>query len=96
MEQPAQRILNLSESETLAMTRRSRELIAQGIDVINLSIGEPDFNTPESIKEAAIRAIHENKTHYPPVPGYPELRKAICHKLKRDNNLERSGLTISE
>ncbi|MFO7614829.1 MAG: pyridoxal phosphate-dependent aminotransferase [Bacteroidales bacterium] len=88
MEQLAQRIHNLSESETLAMTRRSRELAAQGIDVINLSIGEPDFNTPEHIKEAAIRAIHENKTHYPPVPGYPELRKAICQKLKRDNNLD--------
>ncbi|MBW6461069.1 MAG: pyridoxal phosphate-dependent aminotransferase [Bacteroidales bacterium] len=88
MELLAQRIHNLSESETLAMTRRSRELAAQGIDVINLSIGEPDFNTPEHIKEAAIRAIHENKTHYPPVPGYPELRKAICQKLKRDNNLD--------
>ena len=88
MEQLAHRIHNLSESETLAMTRRSRELAAQGIDVINLSIGEPDFNTPEHIKEAAIRAIHENKTHYPPVPGYPELRKAICQKLKRDNNLD--------
>jgi aspartate aminotransferase len=88
MELVAQRILNLSESETLAMTRRSRELTAQGIDVINLSIGEPDFNTPEHIKEAAIKAINENRTHYPPVPGYPELRKAICHKLKRDNNLE--------
>jgi aspartate aminotransferase len=84
----AQRILNLSESETLAMTRRCRELAAQGIDVINLSIGEPDFNTPDNIKEAAIKAIHENRTHYPPVPGYLELRKAICHKLKRDNNLD--------
>ncbi len=88
MELLAQRILNLSESETLAMTRRSRELISKGIDVINLSIGEPDFNTPEHIKEAAIRAIHENKTHYPPVAGYPELKKAICEKLKRDNDLE--------
>lgn len=88
MELIAQRIHNLSESETLAMTRRSRELAAQGIDVINLSIGEPDFNTPTNIKEAAIRAINENKTHYPPVPGYPELKKAICEKLKRDNNLD--------
>ena len=88
MELLAQRILNLSESETLAMTRRCRELAAEGIDVINLSIGEPDFNTPEHIKEAAIKAIHENRTHYPPVPGYLELRKAICHKLRRDNNLE--------
>jgi len=88
MEHVAQRILNLSESETLAMTRRCRELAAQGIEVINLSIGEPDFNTPDNIKEAAIKAINENKTHYPPVPGYLELRKAICHKLKRDNNLD--------
>jgi aspartate aminotransferase len=88
MELVAQRILNLSESETLAMTRRCRELAADGIDVINLSIGEPDFNTPENIKEAAIKAIHENRTHYPPVPGFLELRKAICLKLKRDNNLD--------
>jgi len=88
MDLVAHRILNLSESETLAMTRKCRELASQGIEVINLSIGEPDFNTPEHIKEAAIRAIHENKTHYPPVPGYPELRKAICDKLKRDNNLD--------
>jgi aspartate aminotransferase len=88
MELIAQRILNLSESETLAMTRRSRELSAQGFDIINLSIGEPDFNTPENIKEAAIKAIHDNNTHYPPVPGFLELRKAICHKLKRDNHLD--------
>jgi aspartate aminotransferase len=88
MELLAKRIQNLSESETLAMSRRSRELAATGIDVINLSIGEPDFNTPEHIKEAAIRAIKENRTHYPPVPGYPELRQAICDKLKRDNNLD--------
>jgi aspartate aminotransferase len=88
MEILAQRIIDLSESETLAMTRRSRELSARGIDVINLSIGEPDFDTPEHIKQAAIKAIHDNKTHYPPVPGYPELRKAICEKLKRDNDLD--------
>jgi aspartate aminotransferase len=88
MELIAQRILNLSESETLAMTRRCRELATQGVEVINLSIGEPDFNTPDNIKEAAIKAIHENRTHYPPVPGYLELRKAISHKLKRDNNLD--------
>ncbi|NVO20337.1 MAG: pyridoxal phosphate-dependent aminotransferase [Bacteroidetes bacterium] len=81
------RINELAESETLAMTRRSRELRAQGFDVINLSIGEPDFNTPEHIKQAAKKAIDENYTHYPPVPGYPELREAISKKLKRDNNL---------
>ena len=88
MELLAQRIRNLSESETLAMTRKSREMKEQGIDVINLSIGEPDFNTPEEIKEAAKKAIDENKTHYPPVAGYPELKKAIAAKLKRDNDLD--------
>ena len=82
------RINSLSESETLAMTQKSRELKAQGFDVINLSIGEPDFNTPEFIKTAAKEAIDQNFTHYPPVPGYPELRDAICKKLKRDNNLD--------
>jgi aspartate aminotransferase len=81
---------NLSESETLAMTRLSRELIAEGKDVISLSIGEPDFDTPDFIKAAAKKAIDENYTHYTPVPGYPELRKAISTKFKRDNNLEYS------
>ncbi len=81
------RINQLAESETLAMTRRSRELRAKGIDVINLSIGEPDFNTPEHVKTAAKIAIDQNYTHYPPVPGYPELRQAIANKLKRDNQL---------
>ena len=79
---------NLSESQTLAMTRLSRELIAQGKDVISLSIGEPDFDTPDFIKDAAKKAIDENYTHYTPVPGYPELRKAISTKFKRDNNLD--------
>ena len=82
------RINLLSESETLAMTRRSRELRAQGFDVINLSIGEPDFDTPEHVKEAAKEAIDQNYSHYTPVPGYPELRQAIVNKLKRDNQLE--------
>jgi aspartate aminotransferase len=81
------RINLLAESETLAMTRRSRELRAQGFDVINLSIGEPDFDTPEHVKEAAKEAIDQNYSHYTPVPGYPELRKAIADKLKRDNGL---------
>lgn len=81
-------INNLSESETLAMTRMSRELIAEGKDVISLSIGEPDFDTPQFIKDAAIKAINENYTHYTPVPGYPELRKAISTKFKRDNKLD--------
>ncbi len=84
------RINNLSESQTLAMARLSRELIAQGKDIISLSIGEPDFDTPQFIKDAAKRAIDENYTHYTPVPGYPELRKAVSLKFKRDNNLDYS------
>ncbi len=78
----------MAESETLAMTRIARELKEQGIDVISLSIGEPDFNTPDEIKAFGKTAIDENWSHYSPVPGYPELRKAICHKFKRDNGLE--------
>lgn len=88
METLSDRINMLSESETLAMTRKSRELKAMGYDVINLSIGEPDFNTPAFIKDAAKAAIDQNKTHYPPVSGYPELRQAIADKLRRDNGLE--------
>ncbi len=82
------RITQLSESETLAMARKSRELKAQGFDVINLSLGEPDFFTPDYVKEAAKRAIDENYSFYTPVNGYVELRQAICNKLKRDNQLE--------
>jgi aspartate aminotransferase len=81
------RINKLSESETLAMARKSRELKAQGHDVINLSLGEPDFHTPENIKEAAKIAIDENYTFYTPVNGYQELRQSICNKLQRDNQL---------
>ena len=84
------RVIGLAESETLAMTRKSRELKAEGFDVINLSIGEPDFNTPEQIKKAGKMAIDENRTHYPPVPGYPELRKAISMKFKKENGLDYS------
>ena len=82
------RILNMAESETLAMTAKARELKAQGKDVISLSIGEPDFNTPETVKEAAKQAIDDNFTHYPPVPGYADLREAVSKKFKRDNNLD--------
>lgn len=82
------RVKNLSESATLKMTQKSRELKDLGHDVIALSIGEPDFNTPESIKEAAIKAIHNNLTHYTPVNGFPALLKAVCQKLKRDNGLD--------
>jgi len=78
----------MSVSATLQMTDKSRELKAKGIDVIALSIGEPDFDTPTSVKEAAKAAIDNNLTHYPPVPGLPVLREAICNKLKRDNNLD--------
>ena len=82
------RVNNLAESETLAMSRRSRELRDKGIDVINLSLGEPDFDTPEFIKDAAKQALDDNITHYTPVPAVLELRKAIAHKFKRDNNLD--------
>ena len=81
------RLQALSVSATLAMTQKSRELSAEGHDVINLSIGEPDFDTPEFVKEAAIQAINDNWTHYPPVPGYPELRQAISNKFKNENGL---------
>lgn len=84
----SQRVSSMAQSETLAMTQIARELKEAGKDVISLSIGEPDFNTPEVVKEAAKTAIDENWTHYPPVPGYPELKKAICAKFKRDNNLD--------
>lgn len=82
------RVATMAESETLAMTQIARELKASGKDVISLSIGEPDFNTPEEIKDYAKQAIDENWSHYSPVPGYPELKKAICEKFKRDNNLD--------
>lgn len=82
------RINSLSESATLKMTKLGRELTAKGINIISLSIGEPDFNTPEHVKDAAKKALDENYTHYSPVPGYPELRQAICNKLKRENNLD--------
>ena len=78
----------LGESETLAMARLSRELKEKGIDVVNMSLGEPDFDTPQFIKDAAIEAINQNYSHYTPVPGYKDLLEAICEKLKRDNNLE--------
>lgn len=82
------RINNLSESATLKMTKLGRELAAKGINVISLSVGEPDFNTPEHVKEAAKKALDENYTRYSPVPGYPDLRQAIVNKLKTENNLD--------
>lgn len=82
------RVQSLSPSQTLAMSQKSNELKAQGIDVINLSVGEPDFNTPDHIKQAAKQAIDENFTFYTPVPGYMSLRKAIAAKLKNENGLD--------
>ena len=82
------RLNRLSPSATLAMSQRSSELKAQGVDIINLSVGEPDFNTPDHIKEAAIQAVQDNWTRYSPVPGYPDLKKAIVAKLKNENGLD--------
>lgn len=82
------RLNRLSPSATLAMSQRSSELKAQGVDIINLSVGEPDFNTPDHIKEAAIKAVQDNWTRYSPVPGYPDLKKAIVAKLKNENGLD--------
>ncbi len=78
----------MSESATLKMTKLGRELAAKGVNVISLSVGEPDFNTPEHVKDAAKKALDENWTRYSPVPGYPELRQAIVNKLKTENNLD--------
>jgi aspartate aminotransferase len=83
----SKRINNLSESQTIKMAKLGRELTAKGIDVINLSFGEPDFFTPEHVKEAAKKAVDENYSYYTPVSGYPELRKAIVEKLKNENGL---------
>lgn len=88
MAQLSNRLNRLAPSATLAMSQKSSEMKAQGIDVINMSVGEPDFNTPEHIKEAAKKAIDENYSRYSPVPGYPDLRKAIVAKLKNENGLE--------
>ena len=87
MPQLSNRLNRLAPSATLAMSQKSSEMKAQGIDVINLSVGEPDFNTPEHIKEAAKKAIDDNWSKYSPVPGYPELRKAIAEKLQKENGL---------
>lgn len=83
----SQRIKSLAASQTLAMSQKSNELKAQGVDVINLSVGEPDFNTPDHIKAAAVKAIEDNFSFYSPVPGYMSLRKAVADKLSRENGL---------
>lgn len=90
MTQISDRLNRLAPSATLAMSQKSGEMKAQGVDVINMSVGEPDFNTPDHIKEAAKKAIDENYSRYSPVPGYMELRKAISNKLKNENGLEYS------
>ena len=87
MIQLSERLLAMEESATIAMSRKSRELKAQGKDVISLSLGEPDFNTPQFIKDAATEAMDNNFTKYMPVPGYDDLRESISNKFKRDNNL---------
>jgi len=83
----SERLQAMEESATIAMSQKSRELKAEGKDVISLSLGEPDFNTPDFIKAAANSAIKDNYTNYTPVPGYEDLRKAIANKFKRDNDL---------
>ena len=80
-------LTRFNEPETLRMAKLGRELRAKGFDVIDLSLGEPDFDTPQHIKDAAKKAIDDNWSHYPPVAGYLDLKEAICHKFKRDNGL---------
>ena len=95
MKQLSERLNRLSPSATLAMSQKSNELKAQGVDVINMSVGEPDFNTPEHIKEAAKQAIDENYSTYSPVPGYLGLRNAIVEKLKKENDLDYAPTQIT-
>ena len=87
MAQLSKRLNRLAPSATLVMSQKSSEMKAKGIDVINLSVGEPDFNTPDGIKECAKKAIDDNWSKYSPVPGYPDLRKAIAAKLEKENHL---------
>jgi len=88
MESLSQRVRSLSPSATVAMNQKTRDLQAKGIDIINLGVGEPDFNTPDHIKAAAKKAIDDNFSFYPPVTGYPDLKKAVVEKFKRENNLD--------
>ncbi len=90
----SERIRRMAASQTLAMSQKSSELRAAGVDVINLSVGEPDFNTPSHIKEAAKKAIDDNYTRYPPVPGYMDLRQAIARKLREENGLDYTAQQI--
>lgn len=95
MQELSNRLNRLSPSATLAMSQKSGELKAQGIDIINMSVGEPDFNTPDHIKAAAVRAVEENWSRYSPVAGYPALREAIVAKLKNENGLTYTAAQIS-
>lgn len=92
--QISDRIKRMAASQTLAMSQKSSELRAAGVDVINLSVGEPDFNTPDNIKAAAKKAVDDNYTRYPPVPGYMDLREAIAKKLKQENGLDFSPAQV--
>ena len=97
MIQLSERLLAMEESATIAMSRKSRELKAQGLDVISLSLGEPDFHTPQFIKDAAVEAMEQNYTMYTPVPGYDDLRESISEKFRRDNHLnyEKNQIVVS-
>ena len=88
------RINSLPVSQTLAMAAKARELKAAGKDIISLSLGEPDFNTPDFIKDAAIEAVHQNYNSYSPVDGYVELKEAICTKFERDNSLKYQDVSL--
>ena len=88
MDNTSIRVNKLSESATIAMARKARELKSQGEDIISLSLGEPDFNTPDFIKEAAVEGIHQNYSKYMPVNGYLDLMEAIVEKFKRDNGIQ--------
>ena len=94
MAQLSDRLNRLAPSATLAMSQKSSEMKAQGVDVINMSVGEPDFMTPEPIKEAGKKAIDDNFSKYSPVPGYPALRNAISKKLKAENGLDYAASEI--
>ena len=81
------RVKNMATSATIEMSSKSRKLREEGLDIINLSLGEPDFNTPDVIKQSAINAIHDNYSKYTPIAGFDELKQAISNKFKRENNL---------
>ena len=88
MQKLAERALNITPSVTLSIDAKAKQMVAQGIKVVNFGVGEPDFNTPENIANAAIKAIHGGHTRYTPASGTADLRQAICEKLKKDNGLE--------